>query len=498
MARTRLSRTAAALALLLCACGSQEPSPTNVLLVTVDTLRADHLSAYGHAEHVTPNIDRLAAQGTLFEQAFADTPWTTPSMSSVLTGTYPTRHGFRSTNAHRLAASQHTLAEMLKERGYQTAAIIGSFPLDSIYGLDQGFDLYDDHFTRPIWNYPGHEPTPLPSEFREDPHEQAMFAMVKAMSDSRRSDAEVSDAAIGWLTTQRKPPFFLWVHYFGPHSKPDWSIPEDERLSVELSRYEPDVLTNDREVGRLLDALDASGDAGDTLVVFHADHGESLGEQHYVGHGLLLNDATMRIPLILRLPGRIAAGRRVAQLVRNVDILPTVLDAVGAPLPDDASGRSLLPLASGADAAPAATDAGPTADEEPVAYMETFYPAHQGFAKPVKLPDGSERKIGLIRRSVRSGPWQLIRSEPYPLLDVSDDDWSDVPVELLYSMWSEVLVDTREGGEDLRDHSRDQPEIAARLRAALDAELARDAGAAPRFHLDDESKLRLKSLGYGR
>jgi arylsulfatase A-like enzyme len=497
MARSRLSRTGAALALLLCACGSQGPTPTNVLLVTVDTLRADHLSAYGYEGQATPNIDRLAAQGALFEQAFADTPWTTPSMSSVLTGTYPTRHGFRSTNANRLAASQHTLAEMLKERGYHTAAIIGSFPLDSIYGLDQGFDLYDDHFTRPIWKYPGHEPTPLPSEFREDPHDQAMFAMVKAMSDSRRSDAEVSDAAIEWLETRREPPYFLWVHYFGPHSKPDWSIPEEQRLSVELARYEPDVVTNDREVGRLLDALDALGDADDTLVVFHADHGESLGEQRYVGHGLLLNDATMRIPLILRLPGRIAAGRRVSQLARNVDILPTVLDAVGAPIPDTTSGRSLLPLASGGETAPA-PHVQPASGDEPIAYMETFYPAHQGFAKPVKLPDGSERKIGLIRRSVRSGPWQLIRSEPYPLLDVRDDDWKDVPVSLLHSMWSEVLVDTREGDEALRDHSRDHPEIAARLRAALDAELARDNGVAPRFHLDDESKLRLESLGYGR
>ena len=478
----------AAAALLLLACA--EAPPPNVVLITVDTLRPDRLSAYGYTEHTTPNIDRLAAEGALFENAFTDTPWTTPSMSSVMTGTYPTAHGFRSTNAHRLAEEQVTLAERLSERGYDTAAVIGSFPLDAIYRLDQGFAHYDDRFTRPIWKYPDHEPTPLPSEFREDPHEQAMFAMVKAMSDSRRSDEEVTSAALAWLARSHEP-FFLWVHYFGPHSKPDWSVPEDERLLRQLAQYDPDVRINDREVGRLLDALDAQGLADETLVVFHADHGESLGEQRYVGHGLLLNDATMRIPLLVRLPGRVAAGRRVDAQVRNVDILPTVLEVVGAPLPPDLPGRSLLPLVE--------PDATPEGSEEPrLAYMETYYPAHVGFAKPVVLPDGSERKIGLIRRSVREGPWQLIRSEPHPLLDVREESWSDLPETLLHSMWSEVLVDTREGGEELRDRSAEQPEIAARLRAALDAQLAQDRGPAPRVPLDEDSRLRLESLGYGR
>ncbi|MGH0028611.1 MAG: sulfatase [Myxococcota bacterium] len=480
------ARWIAATALLLCACGAADDGRPNVVLVTVDTLRPDRLSAYGYTGHVTPNVDRLAAEGMLFENAFTDTPWTTPSMSSVMTGSYPTSHGFRSTNAHRLGLDQVTLAERLREHGYATAAVIGSFPLDAIYRLDQGFDHYDDHFTRPIWNYPDHEPTPLPSEFREDPHDQAMFAMVKAMSDSRRTDEEVTDAALAWLGGERAgaAPFFLWVHYFGPHSKPDWSVPEDERLARQLSRYDPDVLENDRQVGRLLDALDAAGLARDTLLVFHADHAESLGEQRYVGHGLLLNDATMRIPLLLRWPGRVEAGQRVATLARNVDILPTVLEAAGLPVPETLDGRSLLGLAD-----PAA---------ESIAYMETYYPAHQGFAKPVTLPDGSQRKIGLIRRSVRQGPWQLVRSEPHPLLDVRQESWSDLPIELLHGMWSEVLIDTRDTGPEPVDRSGEQPEIAARLRAALDARIARDAGTAPRVELDDESRLRLESLGYGR
>ncbi len=468
----------------LSACAPGAGDAPNVLLITVDTLRPDRLSVYGYAKHATPNIDRLAAEGMLFENAFTDTPWTTPSMSSVLTGTYPTRHGFKSTNAHRLALEQVTLAEILSERGYDTAAVIGSFPLDAIYRLDQGFAHYDDHFTRPIWNYPDHEPTPLESEFREDPHEQAMFAMVKAMSDSRRTDEEVTSAALRWLAGEHGEPFFLWVHYFGPHSKPDWSVPEDERLARQLAQYDPDVRTNDREVGRLLAALDAAGLADDTLVIFHSDHGESLGEQRYVGHGVLLNDASMRIPLVLRLPGRIAPGTRSRTLARNVDILATVLDAVGAPIPEQSNGRSLL-----SELAPGAA--------EPVAYMETYYPAHEGFAKPVVLPDGSQRKIGLIHRSVRSGRWQLIRSEPYPLFDVADETWSDLPIELLHAMWREVLVDALDESENPPDLAQQKPELTAQLRGLLDAHLEQEERLAPSIALDEESRLRLESLGYG-
>jgi arylsulfatase A-like enzyme len=471
-------------ALLASACAPDPGEPTNVLLITVDTLRADRLSAYGYDQHETPNIDRLAAEGVLFENAFTDTPWTTPSMASVMTGTYPTQHGFRSTNAHRLGLDQVTLAEMLAERGYDTAAVIGSFPLDAIYRLDQGFVHYDDHFTRPIWNYPDHEPTPLPSEFRDDPHDQAMFALVKAMSDSRRTDEEVTSAAIEWLLGEPGDPFFLWVHYFGPHSKPDWSVPEDERLSRQLSQYDPDVVSNDREVGRLLEALSAAGVAERTLVIFHADHGESLGEQRYVGHGVLLNDASMRIPLILRLPGRVGPAAKIRTLARNVDILPTVLEAVGAPIPARARGRSLLSELGKQEPAP-------------VAYMETYYPAHVGFAKPVVLEDGRERKIGLVRRSVRAGRWQLIRSEPHPLLDAAGESWAEIPVELLHSMWSEVLLDASEASEDPRDLSGEKPELATRLRAVLDAQLAEEGRAAPQLILDAESRLRLESLGYG-
>lgn len=481
-----------ALALALAACSAADDAPTNVLLVTVDTLRADHVSAYGVRRHQTPNLDRLAAEGVLFENAFTDTPWTTPSMSSVMTGNYPTRHGFKSTNANRLGLENVTLAEMLHERGYDTAAVVGSFPLDSIYQLDQGFDYYDDTFTKPIWIHPDVEFAPLPSEFRDSPEEQAMFAMAKAMNDSRRTDAEVTDAALAWLRHPHGTPFFLWVHYFGPHSKPDWRIPESKRLARELAQYDPDVRTADAEVGRLLDGLAEGGHAGDTLVVFHADHGESLGEQGYVGHGHLLNDATMRIPLILRWPRHLAAGRRVSALVRNVDILPTVLSAVDPGAETAAfSGESLLPLAGGGDPEPDGDDGLGRST-----YMETYYPAHGAFATPVVLDDGSHYRVGTIRRAVRTRRWLFERSEPRPLIDVPDAPWETLPAEALARVRGEKLIDV--AADPTADVSAAHPAVAKALRARLEARLAeeREHEPAPRLAPDPETRRRLKSLGY--
>jgi len=510
---------------LACERPAAEPEPAtagppNVLLLTVDTLRPDHLSAYGRAKHETPHIDRLAREGALFENAFADSPWTTASMASVLTGTYATEHGFKSTNAHRLAPANLTLAEVLSRHGYRTAAIIGSFPLDAIYQLDQGFDHYDDAFTTPIWIHPEVEPAHVESEFRESPEDQAMFAMEKAMNDSRRTDEEVSDAAIAWLEERaegaeaRTQPFFLWVHWFGPHSKPDWRVPEAERLAAQLAQYAPDVLENDRQVGRVLDALDAQGLAEETLVVFHADHGESLGEEGYVGHGQLLNDASMRIPLLLRWPGHVEAGVRSRELARNVDIFPTVLDAAGVAPPRPLSGRSLLPrvrraTAKTADAGGAPAAGPPPAEPEPPAppaaglpdgmvYMETYYPAHAAFATPVEV-GGRTVEVGTIRRAVRSGRWQLERVEPHPLMDVSDADGDAPPAEALEAVREERLVDwTRP--EPRADQSARRPRIARALRARLEAQIAREGRAsrpAEALDMDDETRLRLRSLGYG-
>jgi arylsulfatase A-like enzyme len=475
-------------------CGSGDQVRPNVLLVTVDTLRPDRLSAYGYRGHETPHLDRLAAEGALFENAWTDTPWTTPSMASVMTGVYPTRHGFRSTNTNRLGPENLTLAEVLGASGYATAAVIGSFPLDAIFQLDQGFDRYDDAFTTPIWIHPDVESGHLESEFRDVPEEQAMFAMAKAMNDSRRTDEEVTDAAVEWLRDAPSRPFFLWVHYFGPHSKPDWRVPESERLRRQLARYAPDVRIVDREIGRLLGGLAETGAAEDALVIFHADHGESLGENEYVGHGQLLNDASMRIPLILRWPGRIAAGRRIGELARNVDIFPTVLEAARVPVPGMLSGRSLLPLAGDSPLHWLAR----LHDGDPVAYMETYYPAHGAFAPHVRTADGTEYQVGAIRRGVRSGRWQLVRTEPHALIDVSGASLDEIPEAARERLRREELFDLEAEASGAGDVAAAHPEVLERLRRLLDLQIAEEDGDTPRVELDDETRLRLESLGYGK
>jgi arylsulfatase A-like enzyme len=478
-------------------CGRGPKVRPDVLLITVDTLRPDRLGAYGYDRIETPHIDRLAAEGALFEHVLSDTPWTTPSMSSVMTGTYATIHGFKSTNANRLDPANVTLAEMLAEAGYATAAIVGSFPLDAVFQLDQGFAHYDDEFTAPIWSMPGHEFEHIESEFFESPDRQRFFILSKALNDSRREDAEVTDAALAWLAQEREQPFFLWVHYFGPHEKPDWRVAEERRERRRIGMYDPDTVTTDRALGRLLDGLDASGLGEDTLVVFHADHGESLGENGLIGHGQLLNDASMRIPLIMRYPPAIAPGVRVSQLARNVDILPTVLDVVGIASDRELSGESLLPLVGSA-----ATRGWAAVRErfrgERVAYMETYYPAHVAFATPVTLPDGQKVKVGLIRRGVQTRDWKYLRSDPHPVMDVDPGSRPEVPQELVAELVREELYHLSGRSGEKRDVAKQHPDVVEELRALFERHLEAERVAAPSVpaEVDPEMKLRLKSLGY--
>ena len=342
-------KTAAAVALLLIAVTAVylvskwlRPRP-NVVLITIDTQRPDRLGCYGHPTNRTPTIDRLAREGTLFENAYCDIPWTTGSMSSVMTGSYSSRHGV-SLPIHRLGQSAITLAEVLHDRGYQTDAVVGSFPLDSIYGLDQGFDAYDDDFSRPLIAVPDQPIEHVESRFVEDPAEQAKFNNEKFINDAYRPDEDVTDAAI--RTLQRidvQHPFFLWVHYFGPHEKYEGGIGFHEQEPRIIAEYDGDVEAADHAVGRFLDALQAAGQLDRSIVVLHADHGQSLGDHDYVGHGLDLYDVSVRIPLIVRYPRTFPKGSRRADLVSNVDIMPTILDVLGLPAPPSVTGRSLVP-----------------------------------------------------------------------------------------------------------------------------------------------------------
>jgi arylsulfatase A-like enzyme len=484
-------------ALALCGCGAPAPA-RHVLLITIDTLRPDRLSCYGYAAAKTPGIDRLAAEGARFAHVLADAPWTTPSLASVLTGTYATTHGLKSTSVHRLRDESLTLAEILAQHGYATSAIVGSFPVDSIYHLDQGFAHYDDAFTKPIWIFPDHVQEHVASEQPEKLEDRDMHTLLKAANDSRRDDSEVTDAALAWLDTRPDQPFFLWLHYFGPHGKPDWRLPEDERGTAHQQGYDAELAETDHQVARLLEGLDTRGLAHDTLVVLHADHGESLGEQHYVGHGWLLNEASLRIPLLVRLPGRIEAGKVAAALARNVDILPTVLDAVHVEAPPGLAGESLLPRVA-APRFPWQQSAPEAVDPKRTAYLESYFAAHHAFAKPVTLPDGTQIRVGLVRRGVQTERWKYVRTEAWPLFDVPAGQTPEIPESVRRAEFREDLFDLQAPSGDDFDVSAQYPQVLRTLRAELDKRLAEEARTkpAPAAPLDPEMRKRLEALGYG-
>jgi arylsulfatase A-like enzyme len=307
----------------------------------------------------------------------------------------------------------------------------------------------------------------------------------------------VTDAALAWLAQERSAPFFLWVHYFGPHEKPDWRVAEERRERRRIGMYDPDTVAMDGAVGRLLDGLEAGGLGDDTLVVFHADHGESLGENGLIGHGQLLNEASLRIPLILRYPPAVARGVRVGQLARNVDILPTVLDVLGIESQRELSGESLLPLVGSAPARGLAAVRERFRDER-VAYLETYYPAHVAFATPVTLPDGQTVKVGLIRRGLQTRDWKYVRSDPHPVMDVDPDARPAVPEELKAKLVHEELYDLSSKAGESRNVAKQHPDVLDELRALFERHLEAERGAAPPVpvDVDPEMKLRLKSLGY--
>jgi len=451
------------------------PRP-NVLLITVDTLRADRLSSYGYAKHETPNFDRLAHEGVLFENAFCDVTWTTPSLASVMTGRYATVHRLQS-SYNRLRADLPTIAETLRASGYHTAAIVGSFPVHSIFGLNRGFVSYDETFSVPLLLRD--LPEPPPDQLRDDDTRQmARFLKSKALHDAYRPDDRVSDRALRWLRHERREPFFLWLHYFGPHEKPHGTdnMLEERRLS--LARYESDVLNADAQVGRVLEALDTLGLSRRTVVVLHADHGQSLLEHDYFGHGRYLFDDCQRVPLLLRLPDRRAAGTRVHPMVRNLDIFPTVLELAGVAPSGPLDGTSLL-RALRHDGAP----------EE--VYVETYLSATWLFAD---IDPAAERRVGMRRRGIRTPQWKLVANDPMPLLDRADAPLAPDDERRRYA--SEALYDLAADPGETRNVLDDHPEIAQALRQRLSSYGATSEPALERVPLDDAMRARLEALGY--
>jgi arylsulfatase A-like enzyme/Flp pilus assembly protein TadD len=384
-------------------------SRPDVLLVTIDTLRADALGFAGNRGVQTPVLDRLAAQGMVFRNAHAHNVVTLPSHANVLTGLLPYQHGIRDNTGFRLDPSSPTLATLLKAKGYATAAFVGAFPVDSRFGLSRGFDVYDDRYPRGL--------SRLDFEMPERPASQ------------------VVPAALAWWNEKRPEPRFLWVHLYDPHAPYRPPPPFAERYRA--NEYLGEVASTDAALAPLLDPF-TSGAANPALVIMTADHGEALGDHGEETHGLFAYEATLHVPLVVWFRGRVSPGSS-AELVRHIDIAPTVLAAAGIDPPASMTGSSLLAAAKPRDS-----------------YFEAFSTAlNRGWA-PLR---------GVIAEGTK---------------------FVDLPVPELY----DLAGDPSEG----RNLASEKPDVLRRLARLLPA--GSELGRARRPDSTPEEVARLRSLGY--
>ena len=336
------------------------PQQLNVVLMTLDTTRWDRIGAYGDAAASTPNLDRLAGEGVLFEQAIAPAPLTLPAHSTIFTGLLPPRHGVRDNGGYVLDPRHATLASAMKSAGRQTGAFVGAFVLDAKFGLDAGFDTYHDKF---------------------DLSRQRSISL----GSIARTAGEVVDNAMPWLEAHASRPFFAWLHFYDAHSP--YSPPEPFLSRFRERPYAGEIAYVDSQIGRVLQWLDTRRLADRTIVVVLGDHGESLNEHGEATHGLFIYESTTRIPFIVRTPHSAARGRRVPGVVRSEDVMPTVLELTGGAPPDGIQGRSLAPLLAGA-----------ANDLNLDAYSESLYARnHYGWSELRALRSGRFKYIAATR-----------------------------------------------------------------------------------------------------
>lgn len=339
----------------------------NLVLVTIDTLRPDRLGCYGYSKIKTPNLDRLAQGGVLFENAVTSAPLTAPSHASIFTGLYPTVHKVRDVGGFILQTPYKTLAEILQGQGWDTAAFVGSSVLKKHFGFNRGFAVYDDEMPKPD-------------------------ARSAAVENPERRAGEVVDRAMRWLASQQGRPFFLWVHVYDPHFPYD--PPAPFRKQYRERPYDGEVAYTDQQLGRLFSAIGQKSTAKKTLIAVLSDHGESLSEHGEYTHGIFLYDSTLRIAFMMAGPG-VPKGLRVKQQARTVDLLPTVLDLIGEKAPRDVQGTSLVSAFHGKEAP---TD---------YSYAETLYPKiNMGWAE---------------LRGMRTNRWKYIRAPKPELYDLVQD-----------------------------------------------------------------------------
>lgn len=366
--RARVTILAAAIAIVAAAGlwavrAARRPTQPNVLLITIDTLRADHVGSYGYAGAQTPALDALARRGVRFEHATTVAPLTLPAHSSLMTGTFPGFHGVRDNGGFYLGDEQTTLATVLRAHGYRTGGFVSAFVLDHRWGIAQGFDRYFDDF------------------------DLGKYRVDVGLDAVQRPGSEVMSKAIEWIDQDPARPFFAWTHLYEPHAPYEPPEPIRARFPPTLAgAYDGEIATADLQVGRLIDHLASAGRLDRTVVVVLGDHGESLGEHGEEQHGFFVYDADIRIPLIVAGPG--VPARVVSDTVRIVDVMPTVLQQLGIGIPKAVQGRSLLPLTRG----------------EPldlVAMSETWYPRHHyGWSELTSIRDGRYHFIAAPRREL--------------------------------------------------------------------------------------------------
>jgi len=417
----------AVVALALGECSEPVPaSRRSVVLVTLDTTRSDRLGAYGGTAVPTPNLDRVAREGALFETAVSQVPLTLPSHASLMTGRYPASLGVRHNGIYRLPEDVTTLAERLAEEGFETAGFVSSFVLNRGFGVEQGFERFDDV---PVDRFQGNR---------------------DQLFEAERSADDVNEQVFRWLE-ERDPDrrFFLWVHYYDPHDPYD--PPEREGRRLHGTGYDREISYVDSCFGDLVDRLGEADLLDSTIVVVAGDHGESLGDHGESTHGVFIYEASTRVPLLVRAPGLVPAGRRVAGPVELVAVAATILDLLGLdPLPEG-QGPSLRPRIEGDDDGHDAT-----------AHAETYMP---------RLDYGwSELTM------VRDGRFKLIQAPTPELYDLRDD-----PGETL-----NLFQEDTERGERLA------ASLASWAKTIEDASAESQASRT----LSAEEQERLRSLGY--
>jgi arylsulfatase A-like enzyme len=449
--------TAPLLGLLFLApgCARRVPDRPDILLVTIDTLRADHCSAYGYGRPTTPRLDALAARGVRFQSAYAPMATTSPAHATLFSGMLPLWHGLTK-NGQVLEPGQRLLAGALRGAGYRTSAVVSSFVLDRRFGLAAGFDDYDDRFS-------GSNPSMKAGAWEghkvETPFDRR--------GDETRARAAAWLRAQGYLQRERPPgqaPFFLWVHFFDPHSPYDpppahrdrFPPRSGEKLDREIAAYDAEIHFADEALGGLLDELAAAGTLERTLTVVTADHGEGLMQHGHMEHGLQIYEEAVRVPLVVHWPARLGRPRVVEGPVLLADLAPTLAEVAGLSWPEHpGQGRSLAAILHGR--------AAPDVRREVLLQRRRY----DGPLATGEQPRGA-------KFALRAGRWKYIEAQEegtFELYDVVDD-----PGERrnLLPSWP-----AQAAGLPIR--------LAARVRAAP----TRAAGP-----VTDEDAARLRSLGY--